>query len=226
VVIHVIAEQSTLTGGTAPGSEIGADGLIPPEVVAELAGTAKLVPLIHPGDSPPEPRYTPSKALADFVRCRDLTCRWPGCDHPAHDCDVDHTIPYSEGGPTHVANLKCYCRTHHLVKTFYDWGEQQLPDGTLILTSPTKHTYVTTPGSALLFPNLCTPVAGMPAVHTHHRIAYSPDRAAMMPKRRRTRAQDRAQRVATERSHNRKRRQAAYQAAQHTPSPDDEPPPF
>ena len=226
VVIHVIAEQSTLTGGTAPGSEIGADGLIPPEVVAELAGTAKLVPLIHPGDSPPEPRYTPSKALADFVRCRDLTCRWPGCDHPAHDCDVDHTIPYSEGGPTHVANLKCYCRTHHLVKTFYDWGEQQLPDGTLILTSPTKHTYVTTPGSALLFPNLCTPVAGMPAVHTHHRIAYSPDRAAMMPNRRRTRAQDRAHRVATERSHNRKRRQAAYQAAQHTPSPDDEPPPF
>ena len=226
VVIHVIAEQSTLTGGTAPGSEIGADGLIPPEVVAELAGTAKLVPLIHPGDSPPEPRYTPSKALADFVRCRDLTCRWPGCDHPAHDCDVDHTIPYSEGGPTHVANLKCYCRTHHLVKTFYDWGEQQLPDGTLILTSPTKHTYVTTPGSALLFPNLCTPVAGMPAVHTHHRIAYSPDRAAMMPKRRRTRAQDRAHRVATERNHNRRRRQAAYQAAQHTPSPDDEPPPF
>jgi hypothetical protein len=48
----------------------------------------------------------------------------------------------------------------------------------------------------------------------------------MMPKRRRTRAQDRAQRVATERSHNRKRRQAAYQAAQHKPSPDDEPPPF
>jgi len=41
----------------------------------------------------PEPGYIPSKALADFVRCRDLTCRWPGCDHPAMDCDVDHTIP-------------------------------------------------------------------------------------------------------------------------------------
>jgi hypothetical protein len=227
VVIHVIAEQATVNGtGSTPASEIGADGLIPPEVIAELAGTSRQIALIHPGDSPPEPRYTPSKALADFVRCRDLTCRWPGCDHPASDCDVDHTVPYSEGGPTHAGNLKCYCRTHHLVKTFFGWQEKQLADGTLILTSPTGHTYVSTPGSALLFPSLCAPAGGMPTLHTHHRIAYSPERAAMMPKRRRTRAQDRAQRVATERSQNRKRRQAAYQAAQYTPSPDDEPPPF
>ena len=227
VVIHVIAEQATVNGtGSTPASEIGADGLIPPEVIAELAGTSRQIALIHPGDSPPEPRYTPSKALADFVRCRDLTCRWPGCDHPASDCDVDHTVPYSEGGPTHAGNLKCYCRTHHLVKTFFGWQEKQLADGTLILTSPTGHTYVSTPGSALLFPSLCAPVGGMPTLHTHHRIAYSPERATMMPKRRRTRAQDRAQRVATERSQNRKRRQAAYQAAQYTPSPDDEPPPF
>ena len=55
----------------------------------------------------------PSTALADFVRCRDLTCRFPGCDHPAIDCDLDHTIPYAQGGPTHAGNLKCYCRTHH-----------------------------------------------------------------------------------------------------------------
>jgi hypothetical protein len=31
--------------------------------------------LVIGGDAPPEPRYTPSPALADFVRCRDLTCR-------------------------------------------------------------------------------------------------------------------------------------------------------
>jgi hypothetical protein len=206
---------------------VAADGLISPELIAELAGTAKLLPLVHPGDSPPEPGYTPSAALADFVRCRDLTCRWPGCDHPARDCDLDHTIPYSQGGPTHAANLKCYCRTHHLVKTFWGWQEQQLPDGTLILTSPTGHTHVSTPGSALLFPTLCTPVGGMPTPHTHHRITYSPERTKMMPKRRRTRTQDRAQRVATERNHNRRRRQAAYEAATHHPPPDDDdPPPF
>jgi hypothetical protein len=71
-----------------------------------------------PADAAPEPGYVASAALAAFVRCRDLTCRWPGCDRPAHDCDLDHTIPYANGGPTHASNLKCYCRTHHQTITF------------------------------------------------------------------------------------------------------------
>ncbi|ORA06516.1 HNH endonuclease signature motif containing protein, partial [Mycobacterium arosiense] len=203
VVIHVIAEQAAVRGGQAPGVELGAEGLIPPELVAELAASAKLVPLIHPGEAAPEPGYVPSKALADFVRCRDLTCRWPGCDQPAVNCDVDHTIPYARGGPTHASNLKCYCRAHHLVKTFWGWREQQLPDGTLILTSPAGRTHVTTPGSALLFPSLCRGVGAIPAAEADIAPDYCADRTAMMPTRRRTRAQDRAARIATERRHNR-----------------------
>ncbi|KLO32737.1 HNH endonuclease signature motif containing protein [Mycobacterium haemophilum] len=203
VVIHVIAEQATIDGGgLAPASQVGADGLIAPEVVAELAKSARLVALVHPADAAPEPGYVASAALADFVRCRDLTCRWPGCDRPAIDCDLDHTIPYAAGGPTHASNLKCYCRTHHLVKTFWGWREQQLPDGTLILTSPSGCTYVTTPGSALLFPSLCRSTGGMPAPEADPPPQYCGDRTAMMPKRRRTRAQDRAHRIATERRHN------------------------
>ena len=141
----------------------------------------------------------PSKALADFVRCRDLTCRWPGCDRPASDCDVDHTIPYSQGGLTHASNLKCYCRTHHLVKTFWGWHDQQLADGTLILTSPAGRTYVTTPGSALLFPSLCLATGAIPAPEADPPPDYCGERTAMMPTRRRTRAQNRAHRIATER---------------------------
>jgi hypothetical protein len=54
-------------------------------------------------------------------------------------------------------------RCHHLVKTFWGWHEQQLPDGTLILTSPAKRPYVTTPGCALLFPSLCRSTGALPA---------------------------------------------------------------
>ncbi|MEE6178161.1 HNH endonuclease signature motif containing protein [Mycobacterium sp. 050134] len=225
VVIHVIAERATLAGaGDAPGSEVGADGLISPELVAELAKSATLVPLAHPGDAPPERGYTPSRALADFVRCRDLTCRWPGCDVPAGRCDVDHTVPYAQGGPTHAGNLKCYCRTHHLIKTFWGWTDQQLADGTLILTSPSGQTYVTTPGSALLFPSLCHAVGGMPTPEVCPSEAdYCADRTAMMPKRTRTRSQHRAQRVTAERQRNRQARLALR--AGPTP-PDGDPPPF
>ncbi|WP_024444073.1 HNH endonuclease signature motif containing protein, partial [Mycobacterium sp. UM_WGJ] len=208
VMIHVIAEQATVDGtGDAPGSFVGAGALIPPELIAELAKSARLVTVLHPADAPPEPGYVPSKALADFVRCRDLTCRWPGCDRPAADCDLDHTIAYADGGPTHGSNLKCYCRTHHLVKTFWGWRDQQLPDGTVILTSPSGQTYVTTPGSSWLFPQLCAPTADLPAPK-HRDDDRCGDRTAMMPRRRRTRAQNRAARIATERNQNRKARQA------------------
>ena len=100
VVIHVVADEASLEGSApTPGSLIGSEALIPAELIAEFARSAKLRPLIHPGGCTAGKRYMPSQALADFVRCRDLTCRFPGCDQPATRCDLDHTIPYADGGP-------------------------------------------------------------------------------------------------------------------------------
>ncbi|MEE2855660.1 MAG: HNH endonuclease signature motif containing protein [Actinomycetota bacterium] len=231
VVIHVVANQCTIDGASPDhGSVIGTDALIPAELIAELAGSATLLPVKHPGDAPPERGYVPSQTLADFVRCRDLTCRFPGCDRPATEADLDHTIPHSHGGATHASNLKCLCRQHHLIKTFWGWQDQQLPDGTVIWRAPSGHTYVTTPGSALLFPSLCAPTGEIAQPRLPDRLT---DRAAMMPQRRRTRAENRAKYIAGERRHNRVVRQArrsARQAASAGPAPpadrDDDPPPF
>ncbi|MGO8853661.1 MAG: hypothetical protein ACLQE4_29020, partial [Mycobacterium sp.] len=98
--------------------------------------------------------------------------------------------------------------------------------------SPAGCTYVTTPGSALLFPSLCYAVGGMPAVEVDpHPEDYCGDRTAMMPTRTRTRTQHRAQRVATERRHNRSARQAQSASQVWDVGPQDavgdgEPPPF
>lgn len=225
VIIHMVAERASVEGrGSAPAVLPGVEGLIPAEVLAELATSARLVPLDMPTGA--EPRYRPSTSLADFVRCRDLTCRAPGCDRPATECDLDHTIPYADGGPTHASNLKSLCRIHHLMKTFWGWRDKQLPDGTVIWTLPDGHTYVTTPGSALLFPSLCAPTGDIdpPAAP---RPQPCGDREAMMPRRTRTRAQNRAHRVATERSHNRRMRLAAEVTHAEPPAEGDgEPPPF
>ncbi|PXX05834.1 HNH endonuclease signature motif containing protein, partial [Mycolicibacterium moriokaense] len=197
------AATSPASCSAPPAFVIGA-GVMPAPLLAATLERATVREIRHPGDAPPEPRYTPSRALADFVRCRDLTCRWPGCDKPAYGCDIDHTVPWPVG-PTHASNLKCYCRFHHLLKTFYcgagGWRERQLPDGTLILTAPTGHTYTTKPGSLLLFPTLCQPTGEL------HLPAYQPTRGsdgrgAMMPKRRRTRAENLARRIQAERKLN------------------------
>jgi hypothetical protein len=228
MVIHVVAEQASVDGkGNTPGYMAGADGLIPPEVVAELAKSATLQPLIVPAAA--EPHYIPSAKFAEFVRCRDLTCRAPGCDQPAVYCDIDHTIPYADGGPTHPSNLKCVCRKHHLLKTFWGWRDKQLPDGTVIWTLPSGQTYITSPGSAILFPALTVPTGDLPEPAPTFDDRRG-ERTATMPTRRRTRAQQRSQRITAERNRNRDdrlARQRAYTYARAAPSGDpDEPPPF
>ncbi|WP_156662491.1 hypothetical protein [Mycobacterium sp. 1274761.0] len=127
--------------------------------------------------------------------------------------------------------MKCSSasRCHHLLKTFGGWRDQQLADGTVLWTSPSGDTYVTTPASALLFPSLCTPTAaatGSPAP-----AWQSTDRAAIVPKRRRTRAQYRALRVAAERRLNRQDREVErgrrrWEEALAMAHLKDEPPPF
>jgi Domain of unknown function (DUF222) len=225
VVIHMVADSATVDGsGAAPGFLYG-DGIIPAEIVRELTKSAKLQPITTP--TTPESGYLPSRALTDFVRARDLTCRAPGCDRPATECDIDHTVPYGDGGATHPSNLKCLCRKHHLLKTFWGWRDQQLPDGTIIWRLPDGHTHVTTPGSALLFAALCA--SGDPPPVVRMPDTQSGDRGAMMPIRTHTRAQNRAARIAAERQQNREARTARknrWAATLLATPPDAEPPPF
>ena len=77
----------------------------------------------------------------------------------------------------------------------------KLPDGTVIWTSPTEHTYTTKPGSALLFPTLCLPTGEL-RLSTHHRTIELDRRGTMMPKRGRTRAENLQRRIEAERKLN------------------------
>jgi hypothetical protein len=122
-------------------------------------------------------------------------------------------------------------RCHHLVKAFWGWRDEQLPDGTLILASPSGQTYVTTPGSALLFPSLCLSTGAVAAPEADPPVDYCAQRTAMMPKRRRTRTQNRAHRIAIERRHNHDARlapraESLSYAGPAPPQTDDDPPPF
>ena len=74
--------------------------------------------MIHPGnDVAPESGYRPPPAADMFVRCRDMTCRFPNCDRPDEFCNVDHTVP-DPVGLTHSSKLKCFMQQTRPVEAF------------------------------------------------------------------------------------------------------------
>ena len=191
VVINVIATDQTVNGDSDRPGYLEGYGVIDAEQVRALAAVAASLPIVvDPVTSASEAlRYQPSAALERAVRCRDLTCRFPGCHRRAVYCDVDHTIPFNHadpaaGGLTVLGNLKCLCRQHHRLKTFGGWRDTQLADGTVVWTSPAGRRYRTSPAGADLFPQVC---------------------AAPAP-RRRSRSQQRSARIARARRHNREQR--------------------
>ena len=52
-------------------------------------------------------------ATRTAVQLRDRVCRGPMCEVPFERCEVDHTVPFSEGGLTEQANGRCLCKHHH-----------------------------------------------------------------------------------------------------------------
>ncbi|MDO0974906.1 HNH endonuclease signature motif containing protein [Mycolicibacterium frederiksbergense] len=202
-----------------PSPGVMLDGaIIPAAMLAELiAAGATIKPLSEIADLPAESRYRPSTALTAFVRMRAMTCSFPGCNRAAHRCDLDHITPWPAGA-THPGNLGPLCRLHHLVKTFGGWTPTAQSDGTTHWTAPTGHSYAKAPGAAILFPhwNIQTPIPRKRAIT----LINDHDRDTKMPVRQRTRVQDRAQRITTERARNQLQR--ALERAQN----DSDPPPF
>ncbi|WP_418001917.1 DUF222 domain-containing protein [Mycobacterium sp. PDNC021] len=183
--------------------------VVPPALLADLVARGATVRTVASAtDLGGVPRYRPSIAMDEFVRMRAMTCMFPGCDQPATAYDLDHTIAWP-AGPTHPGNLSPKCRKHHLLKTFYSgpdgWRDRQQPDGTIVWTAPTGHTYTSVPESRILFPHKqCdTPLPdGPPPNLTDLDTPPAPGRGIMMPIRRRTRAHNQAQQIAYERALN------------------------
>jgi len=97
----------------------------------------------HEGESR---AYRPPNLMRHLVNIRQRTCTFPGCRRPAERCDLDHTIPYDQGGRTCPCNLSPTCRQHHRTKQAPGWHLHQPRPGTLTWTAPHGRTYTTEPG--------------------------------------------------------------------------------
>jgi 5-methylcytosine-specific restriction endonuclease McrA len=93
--------------------------LTPEEVVPLLSG-ADIERIVF--DAPDRPltisrqRSFPD-ALRRAIEVRDRHCQHPsGCDVAADRCQVDHIVPYTQGGLTSLDNGRCYCPHHNRLR--------------------------------------------------------------------------------------------------------------
>ncbi len=90
-----------------------------------------------------ESRYQPSQRLQHLIWARTATCSAPGCQRAAARCDLDHTVPYEQGGRTCECNLAPLCRHHHRCKQSEGWRLEQPGPGVMTWTTPAGRRYVT-----------------------------------------------------------------------------------
>ena len=130
--------------GPAPGPD-PPPGTGPQDLISRLR--IRMTPISRGtcGHDRAEPGYRPSRTLQHLVRVRNSRCSAPGCGRPAARCDLDHTVPWDQGGLTCECDLAPLCRHHHRCKQAEGWRLEQPEPGILIWHTPAGRSYATRP---------------------------------------------------------------------------------
>jgi hypothetical protein len=103
--------------------EIDNQGPIPVPMARDLANDSFLrLVFHHAGDIRAVSHLgrTINRCLRTALVHRDTTCVVPGCG-VSLGLEIDHLVPFAEGGPTELDNLALLCHHHHFLKTYEGW---------------------------------------------------------------------------------------------------------
>jgi Domain of unknown function (DUF222) len=138
--VHVRVDHAALVRGhVEPGElcEIPGVGPIPVEVARRLSTDAILNVLITDGVDVTTVAHagrTIPTALRRALAERDPECVVPGCTVREH-LEIDHLVPFAEGGPASLANLARLCHWHHYLKTHQGHRLERREDGSWCWTA-------------------------------------------------------------------------------------------
>jgi Domain of unknown function (DUF222) len=136
----VAALQAILAAATAVARETGrADG---DRADGRCSGGDPDVACTHPNAAP---GYRIPGWMRNLIEVRDQDCGFPICRRPVSRCDLDHTVPYDQGGLTCPCNISGGCRHDHRMKGSTAWRLEQPRPGTLIWTSPSGLSWTVQP---------------------------------------------------------------------------------
>ncbi|MFM7061229.1 MAG: DUF222 domain-containing protein [Actinomycetes bacterium] len=121
-LVEVRVDHAALVRGTVEGDEvceIEGIGPIPVSEATRLASDSILRVLLVKGGVVQKisntTRSIPSR-LRRALEDRDRVCVVPGCD-VSWNLEIDHRVPFAQGGPTDEENLARLCHAHHRDKT-------------------------------------------------------------------------------------------------------------
>ncbi|MFM7492216.1 MAG: DUF222 domain-containing protein [Actinomycetota bacterium] len=141
VTINITMDLPTALGMANNPAELAGYGPIPASVARTLSADGKwrrfiTDPLTGNLLDYGRETYVPPQPLVDFLTARDRICRFPGCSQPSRVTDIDHAVPWEDGGTTSPSNLGLLCRRHHRMKTHNGWNLISQEDGSCTWTSP------------------------------------------------------------------------------------------
>ncbi|MBD7994322.1 DUF222 domain-containing protein [Arthrobacter sp. Sa2CUA1] len=148
--VMVLINADTLVGLNDAPAELNGYGPLSPEtgrrMVQEALSWTPLAQDPRTGEilAVGRRRRIPS-GLKRWLQARDGTCRFPGCGVNVRAAQIDHTLPWAQGGATDHSNLEHLCPKHHRFKTLGHWRARQPEAGTIEWTSPVGRTYRTGP---------------------------------------------------------------------------------
>jgi len=141
ITVNLTIDLPTLLGLNENPGQLSGYGAIPAAVARELAADGKWRKFITDPTTGNlldfgRESYLPPQALRDFLLARDKTCRFPGCRRSGIKGEIDHVIPWEEGGETSRRNLGLLCKRHHQLKTHGGWKLESFEDGSCEWSSP------------------------------------------------------------------------------------------
>ncbi len=125
-------------------------GVLTPGQARAVVGHAKVSvrPVLDLAEPPSYTGYVAPPRLKEQLALLNAGyCPFPYCHRRARAGDVDHQVPYRQGGPTATPNTHLPCRKHHRAKDKAGWKVTTPTPGVWIWTSPAGAIYLVTNGT-------------------------------------------------------------------------------
>lgn len=115
------------------------------EMLADTAARVQVTPVLDVAGMAPVDAYEIPARLREAVRLVHPADVFPFAANTSRRMDLDHAVPYAQGGATGIGNLGPLTRTHHRIKTHAGWQVRHPFPGIVVWRDPYGAHYLVDP---------------------------------------------------------------------------------